>query len=72
MKLQKIRMAAFKNASLANLMAYVNNFTEGVAVSAANSGTVDYAANEVGQRELIDQKFFFISGEYVCILFYAR
>jgi hypothetical protein len=71
MKLRLLKMAAFKNSTLATLQGAVNDFTSGKAVASATSGTVDYAASDVGERDLIDQQYFHDGTNHITVLFYA-
>lgn len=61
MKLRGLKLATFKHATIATLQTAVNDFTAGKAVTSGNSGTVAYAAAEVGERDVIDQ-FFALDG----------
>ncbi len=71
MKLRGLKMVAFKNATLATLQQAVNDYTSGLAVSAPTSGTVAYAAGDVGEKELLYQDYFVDGGVYSVVLFYA-
>lgn len=53
MKVRGVKLALFKHATLTTLMSAVNDFTAGKAVTSGNSGTVAYAAGDVGERDLI-------------------
>lgn len=71
MKVQRLRMAAFVNSSLATLQGAVNDFCAGKAVSSGTSGTVAYAANAIGESELVDQQYTFDGSNHAVVVFYA-
>lgn len=58
-QLRRVKMASFRLPTLAALQGAVNNFTAGLALTAAQSGTVAYAAGERAERTLIDQHYAF-------------
>lgn len=72
MKLRNLKVATFKNATLATVQNAVNDFTSGKAVASATSGTVDYAANAVGERDVVDQWSTWDGTNYVIVIFYAQ
>lgn len=72
MKLRQLKLATFKHANLATLQGAVNDFTAGKAVSSGTSGTVSYAASDVGERDVVDQWSFWDGTNYVMVLFYAQ
>lgn len=71
MKLRALKMVSFKNATLATLQQAVNDYTAGLAVASGVSGTVSYAAGDVGEKELVYQDFFVDGGVFTVVLFYA-
>ena len=71
-KLQKVKVAAFSSATLAGLMAAVNDITAGQAVLTAASGTIDYPAKWVEGKELLDQQYHAAASDlFTCMLFYT-
>lgn len=72
MKLRRLKIVTFTHANFATLTTAVNDYTKGLAVTAPNSGTFAYAANEVGNRDLIDQQFSFNGTLYSMVLYYAE
>lgn len=75
MKLRGVKVATFKQAtaSIATLQTAVNDFTAGKAVTSGNSGTVAYAASEVGERVVIGAPQFFHDGSNAWVaLFYKE
>lgn len=72
MKLRNLKLASFKNSNLATLQGAVNDFTAGKAVALATSGTVDYAASAVGERDVVDQWSMWDGTNYVVTIFYAQ
>lgn len=71
MDIRRLKVAAFKNATLATLMTAVNDFTAGKAVAIGDSGTVAYGANAVGESTLIDQQYMSDGTNHMIVLFYA-
>lgn len=71
METRRLKMAAFVNSSLATLQGAVNDFTAGKAVASGTSGTVSYAAGDVGDSELIDQQYSFDGSNHAVVVFYA-
>lgn len=74
MKVKGIKIAAFTKAtaSITTLMTAWNDFTAGKAVTAPNSGTVAYAAAEVGERELVGDPTFFHDGTNAWIVAFYK
>lgn len=71
MKLRVLKVAAFKNSSLTALMGAVNDYTAGLAVAAADSGTIDYPDGDVAQKTAVDQQYIFDGTNHSIVLFYA-
>lgn len=71
MKVRGLKLATFKHATITTLQAAVNDFTTGKAVTSGNSGTVAYAAGEVGERDLIGQEFWVDGGTCYVAIWYV-
>lgn len=72
MELRRFKCALFVNASLADLMVAVNDFTAGKAVAAIDSGTVAYAAGFVKTQQWIGQQLVADSGSFALALYYTE
>ena len=72
MKLRQLKVATFKHSTLATLQGAVNDFTSGKAVASGTSGTVNYAAGDVGERDVVDQWMTWDGTNYVMVIFYAQ
>lgn len=72
MKLRNWKVATFRNATLATVQGAANDFTSGKAVASGASGTVNYAANEVGEREHLGQYMYWDGTAHVIALYYAQ
>lgn len=55
--LRRLRMVSFINADLATLQGAVNDYLSGKAVADSVSGTVSYAAGDVGEKTLRDAQY---------------
>lgn len=73
MKLHTLRVYGFERATLADLIAAVNKFTSGQAVTAVETGTVAYGAGEAKNRELVQHAYFVLAGpKYSLVLYYTE
>lgn len=71
MKTRALKVATFVNSNLATLHVAVNDFTSGKAVTSGASGTVAYAAGEVGETDIVGQQLVYNGTNYAIALFYA-
>lgn len=71
MKTKQVKVATFVSSTLATVQGAVNDFTSGKSLTSGASGTVAYAAGEVGEGDLIDQQVIYNGTNYVIALFYA-
>jgi hypothetical protein len=71
MKTKQLKIASFKNATLATVLTNAALFLQGSAVLAGASGTIDYAAGLVGESILIDQELIHDGAAYVLTIFFG-